>query len=138
LASRVYVLLTWTTRERQPLVTSQVEALLTRLLPRIARAHQANTLALGMVPDHVHMVLRLPLQIDIPRLVQALKGASSRIANRDHVADPRLAWANGYDLRSISVRALADVRAYVRNQKLRHGIVQVVAGSRPPSARARA
>jgi len=50
-----------------------------------------------------------------------LKGASARIANRDGVMPrARLRWADGYDLRSLSVRDLARAIRYVRTQATRH------------------
>lgn len=128
MACRVYVLLTWTTYGREPLVTAEVEALLTRLLPRIARRQGATPLALGIVPDHVHLLLRLPLEVDFPRLAQALKGATARIANREGVAKTKLRWASGYDLRSVGVREVHTAREYVRSQKRRHGYVSAVPG----------
>ena len=121
--AQILVLLTWTTRLRAPLVGSEANALLARLLPAIARRHGADTIALGIVPDHVHHLLRLPLQIDIPRLVQGLKGASARITNREGKGGKeRLRWANGYDLRSIGLKELHRAIAYVERQAEHHGV----------------
>ncbi len=66
-------------------------------------------------------VLQLPPVTNIPRLIQGLKGASARLANRDGLM-PRapLRWAEGYDLRSVGVRQLGTVLAYVENQAARH------------------
>jgi REP element-mobilizing transposase RayT len=76
---------------------------------------------LGIVRNHVHLVVELPPRVDIPRLVQGLKGASARIANRDGLMPrARLQWANGYDLRSLSVRDLKRAIRYVRRQSDRH------------------
>ena len=87
-------------------------------------------LAVGIVADHVHLVLRLAAVNDIPRMVQGFKGASARVANRDGLM-PRapLRWAEGYDLRSIGVRQLRTVMAYVENQASRHPSLAVT--SRP-------
>lgn len=67
------------------------------------------------------MVLRLPPIINIPRLVQGLKGASARLANREGLM-PRapLRWAAGYDLRSVGIRQLRTVMEYVGKQAERH------------------
>jgi REP element-mobilizing transposase RayT len=91
------------------------------VLPEIARRHGTRVIDIGIVRDHVHVVLELPPHADLPRLVQGLKGASARIANRDGVM-PRapLRWANGYDLRSLSVRDLRRAIRYVRSQSERH------------------
>jgi REP element-mobilizing transposase RayT len=40
---------------------------------------------MGIVNDHLHVLLWLQSGIDLPRLVQGLKGASGRIGNRDGV-----------------------------------------------------
>ena len=100
----IYAHVTWTTRERRPLIDHEAAGLLTRLLPRIARRHGATLLELGMVRDHVHVILLLPPVLDVPRLMQGLKGASSRIVNRDHgrAGPAKLLWANDYDMRSVS------------------------------------
>jgi hypothetical protein len=75
----------------------------------------------GIVADHVHLVLELPRRFDISRLVQGLKGASARIANREGLM-PRapLRWAEGYDVRSVGVRQLPRALAYVQGQAARH------------------
>jgi len=118
---RLYVHLTWTTLQRQPLINHGVADFLRRFLPREAKRHGARLLASGIVADHVHVVLQLPPVTNIPRLIQGLKGASARLANRDGLM-PRapLRWAEGYDLRSVGVRQLGTVLAYVENQAARH------------------
>jgi REP element-mobilizing transposase RayT len=118
---RLYAMLTWTTLRRLPLINAAVAAFLGSLLPVIARRYEVDVIAVGIVRNHVHVVLRLPARVDLPRLVQGLKGGSARIANRDGLM-PRapLRWASGYDLRSVGVRDLKRAIAYVRAQALRH------------------
>jgi REP-associated tyrosine transposase len=114
-------MLTWTTLRRLPLIHPDAAAFLRRLLPEIARRHGTRVIELGLVQNHVHAVIELPPRVDIPRLVQGLKGASARIANRDGVMPrARLRWASGYDLRSLGVRDLRRAIRYVRMQSERH------------------
>jgi REP element-mobilizing transposase RayT len=76
---------------------------------------------MAIVRDHVHLLLYLDGLVNIPQLVQRLKGASARIANRDSVlGDVRLRWARGYDLRSVSPRAVPAAQAYLARQAVRH------------------
>src|SRR5438093_7343740 len=51
---RLYVHLTWTTLQRQPLINHGVADFLRRFLPREAKRHGARLLASGIVADHVH------------------------------------------------------------------------------------
>jgi REP element-mobilizing transposase RayT len=104
-----------------PLIHTAAATFLRRVLPEIARRHGTRVVDLGIVRNHLHLVVELPPRVDIPRLVQGLKGASARIANRDGLMPrARLRWANGYDLRSLSVRDLKRAIRYVRRQSDRH------------------
>ena len=118
---RLYAHLTWTTLQRQSLISPGVAEFLRRFLPREAHRHGARLLAAGIVADHVHLVVQLPAINNIPRLVQGLKGASARLVNREGLM-PRapLRWAEVYDLRSVGVRQLGTVINYVSNQASRH------------------
>jgi REP element-mobilizing transposase RayT len=117
----LYALLTWTTRDRAELIDEPGAAFLREFLPKAARRNRAQVLATGIVKDHVHILLFLDALVDIPTLVQRLKGASARIANRDRVmGTAQLRWAKGYDLRSVSPRAVPAARAYLARQATRH------------------
>ena len=118
---QIYGLLTWTTLRRLPLLHPRVAEFLRRLLPKIARRHDARIVEIGIVRNHVHLIVELSPRPDLPRLVQGLKGASARIANRDgYMPRARLQWAAGYDFRSVGVRDLQRAIAYVRDQDRRH------------------
>jgi len=118
---RLYVHLTWTTLRRLPLLNAEVARFLERFLRQEAARHGARVLETGIVSNHVHTIVQLPLVIDILRLVQGLKGASARIANRDGLMPrARLRWGDGYDLRSVGIRQLPSARRYVATQSEHH------------------
>ncbi len=119
---RIYLHITWTTRDREPAIDAASASLLRRLLPAIARQERAHILELGIVRTHVHVLLRVWPTTPIPRLVQRLKGGSSIIVNRERGSTVRqpLRWAKGYNVDSVSQRAVEKVRAYVRHQRAHH------------------
>src|SRR5207245_7198965 len=86
--------------------------------------------------NHVHLVLELSPLVDVPRLVQGLKGASARIANRDGVMPrAKLQWATGYDLRSLGIRDVQRAMTYVRSQDQRHPDMALgMAGAESPGS----
>ena len=104
-----------------PMIGVSEAAFLKRFLPAEAQRHDATMIGLGMVCDHVHVLLRLPGRFDVPRLMQGLKGASARLANQ-HPNNSRsgLRWAAGYSAYSVGPRNLKAVADYVRNQAARH------------------
>jgi putative transposase len=121
MATRIYVHITWTTRDRRPMITAATKRFLQRFLVAEAARHGARSLALDMVSDHVHVVLELPAAFDLPRLVQGLKGASARLINaNESLTAVGLRWARGYDARSVSPSGLGRVIAYVKSQSDRH------------------
>jgi len=119
---RIYAHLSWTTWARLPLIDEVVAEFLLRFLLAEAKRHGARVVEIGVVSDHIHLLLELPAAYDVPRLVQRLKGASARLANRDGVSrNKSLRWEAGYDLRSVGLRQLPQVAAYVRDQEIKHG-----------------
>jgi len=120
-AVRIYVHASWTTFARLPLIDTLVADFLRRFVLAEAGRHGARVVETGIVRDHVHIILELPPVFDVPRLIQGLKGASARIANRDEIArHESLRWAQGYDLRSVGLRQLRGAIAYVKSQADHH------------------
>ena len=62
---RLYALLTWTTLRRLPLIHCGAAEFLRRMLPTIARRHATTILGIGIVRNHVHLVLDLPPLVDV-------------------------------------------------------------------------
>jgi len=119
---RIYAHLSWTCWARLPLIDEPVSAFLQPFLLAEAKRHGARIIEIGIVPNHVHLLLELPPAYDVPRLVQGLKGASARLANRDgHARNESLRWDAGYDLRSVGLKQLPHVANYIRHQELKHG-----------------
>jgi putative transposase len=65
----------------------------------------------------VHLLLRLPANLDLSKALQWLKGSSSHWAGeRGH----DFSWQQGYAAFSISFSGLDQVRRYILNQKQHH------------------
>ena len=94
---------------------------LRRFLPAVAEKQHVVVVAMGIVANHVHLVLELSPVVDIPKLAQVFKGASARSANRDSsISKNGIKWAKGYDLRSVSPNNLSKAVDYVNSQAVRH------------------
>jgi putative transposase len=118
---RLYVHIVWTTRGRETTIDAAVARFLSRFVPVVARQERAGLHAMGMVRTHVHLLLQLHPTTNISRLLQRLKGGSSVLANREgHAAARPLRWARGYNIESVSPRALEAARAYVLQQPTHH------------------
>ncbi len=118
---RIYVHVTWTTRDRERLINRAIADFLAEFLPIICRQERANLEELGMVQTHVHLLVRVHPNTSIPRLLQRLKGGSSVLVSRyGYATDRPFGWAKGYDVESVSPRNVERGRSYIRNQDTRH------------------
>ncbi len=73
--------------------------------------------------DHVHLLVNFPPTIELSKLINSLKGVSSRILRRDHWPRVRrYLWGNNFWSRSYYCGTVGGppvdvVQAYIRNQK---------------------
>ncbi|MBK7786904.1 MAG: transposase [Gemmatimonadetes bacterium] len=77
---RLFAHVVWTTLDRAPILTAGVAEFLVRYLPAMAARDRARMLAVGIVATHLHLLLRLHPQTDIPRMIQRMKSGSARLA----------------------------------------------------------
>ncbi len=130
---RIFFHVIWTTRDRVPSVDAPVATVLVRYCRAVAKQERSAIIAIGMVADHVHLVLRCHPTVSIPQLVKRLKGGSSVLANCEgHARTRPLKWASGYDVESVSMRAVPRVIDYVVSQPDRHP-ERAIPGWSPPA-----
>ncbi|HEY2824178.1 MAG TPA: transposase [Gemmatimonadales bacterium] len=118
---RLYIHFAWTTRDREPLITADVAALLERFLRGVALQERTEILATGYERTHLHVLAKLPATTSIPRLLQRWKGGSAAVAGKEGVTRPLgLRRAKWYSMTSVGPRQLAEVTHYVCCQAEHH------------------
>jgi putative transposase len=122
MAVDILLLLTWKTHANLPLLDASSADHVAGLLPLLARKARADILELALVPTHVHAIVECDARVDVPRLMQYLKGASARLVNGEASGTARahLRWSEGYDARSVGRRDLYVLRRYLDGQGERH------------------
>ena len=110
----------FSTKERLPLITPELEPRLWPYLGGIARENKMKAIAIGGTTDHVHGSLSLPATMSFAKAVQLIKGGSSKWVHdsfRDH---RRFAWQEGYGAFSVSSSQVNKTIAYINRQKEHH------------------
>jgi REP element-mobilizing transposase RayT len=79
-----------------------------------------DVLAVGGVADHVHLAVRVPATLDIPKLMQQVKGVSSAFARDVFGPDRFFRWQDGYGVFSFHALQAERVIAYIERQQQRH------------------
>ena len=72
------------------------------------------------ISDHVHCLLRLKADQNIAKVIQMIKGESSRWINLNKLTKGKFAWAVEYFAGSVSASAVDTVRDYIGNQEQHH------------------
>jgi len=116
----VHVHCVWTTKNRDPSLHSKLRERLWRYLGGIARENKMKALAIGGAADHVHIVLSLPATLSVAKMVQLLKGNSSKWIHETFSEMRSFEWQEGYGAFSIGVSAIDATRTYIQNQAEHH------------------
>ena len=111
--------LVWTTKNREGWITPEIEEQIHRALFAKAGALKAKVLAIGGMPDHVHIAVLLPSTITVAALVKQLKGASQNLAS-EALLRRTVFWQEGYGAFAFQIGARHRVITYIQNQKEHH------------------
>ncbi len=115
--TEVYLHLVWSTWRRYPFITDELRARVYGALAHQCAEVGADVIAIGGMPDHVHMLVRMPTTIAIAELVRRLKGASSHLVTHVLRWPEPFKWQGGYGAFSVSKRHVRVVGDYILNQE---------------------
>ncbi len=110
----------WSTKNRQPILTPDVEHVVNGLLYRKATALEATVFALNGTEDHVHMVATIPPKIAVATFIGQVKGVASARFNKEDGRQVSLYWQDEYGVFSFDGKRLPNYIAYVEKQKEHH------------------
>jgi putative transposase len=117
---RVYVHFVWATWDRLPILPADPIGLYA-VIRSIVRKRGAEVLALGGMPDHVHLLVALGPTVSLADLMHDVKGATSRWLNeRGTDAGEPFRWQGRYGAFSVSPSDRPRVAAYILNQANHH------------------
>lgn len=110
----------WTTKNRLPLLTPDVEPVVYEFLRVKAVGLGAKVFALNGVSDHVHLVASIPPKIAVAKFIGQVKAVASTKFNKSDLAKTPLFWQEEYSVFSFDRKRLPNFVAYVERQKDHH------------------
>jgi putative transposase len=117
--SQIYIHLVFSTKDRAPVIKSDVQPRLHAYLAGTCQAINCPPQKIGGVADHVHLLFRLSRTISMSDAVKALKTESSKWMKADGGC-PEFAWQGGYGAFSISPSHVEAAETYIENQAEHH------------------
>ena len=114
--------LVWCTKYRYPVLRGEIGERCRDLLRQIAMAREVTIIRGSLAPDHIHMLVAAPPGIAPSKLVQYLKGRSSRKLQMEY---DRLRkrywgqhlWARGYFCATVGTVTAEMIKRYIEEQK---------------------
>ena len=79
-----------------------------------------KAIAVGGMPDHVHILLFLPSTLSIAKALQLIKGGSSKWVHDNFPEHWRFGWQVKYGAFSVSVSLLDKTLQYIKAQQEHH------------------
>ena len=110
----------WTTKNREPLLTPDVEPIIYGYLHNKALGLESHVYALNGYLDHVHIVASIPPKIAVSKFVGQIKAVASVKYNQSKANGAPFYWQEEFGAFSFDRKRLPNVIAYVQNQKEHH------------------
>jgi len=111
----------FSTKGREPLISRQAREPLYGYIGGIIREQRGICVEIGGVMDHVHILARLRPSIAVSKMVQDIKGISSKWAKGRLGTTEALYWQEGYGAFTVSPSQTPRVVEYIRGQEAHHG-----------------
>ena len=119
-AGGLYAHITWHTWRRTRAIRRKDVPLITTAINDAAARTGARLLGIGVLKDHVHVVLRHAAHCPLASFIRHAKSESSRQVNLQRAGEQALRWGRGYYAGSLSWSHLEAARNYVGGQFKRH------------------
>ena len=111
----------WTTKYRKPILKGAIKERLKVLLMQGCSANQITIIKGNIQPEHVHMLVSIPPSLSVSKMMQYIKGRTSKKLQEEFKTLGREywgqhMWATGYFCRSVGKITAEDVKEYIEKQ----------------------
>ena len=115
----------WCTKYRYRVITGEVAERVRELIREICQANYVDIISGSLSPDHIHMLVSVPPSISLSKLVQYIKGKSSRKVMMEfgHLKKRywgQHMWAKGYFAVTVGNLNEQQVQKYIEEQETHH------------------
>ena len=118
--TQCYFQMVFAVRNRNALIKKEWKDQLEKYISGIIRNNGHKMLAIGTMPDHIHILIGYNLNQLIPDLVEQIKTSSNSWVKEHRLSRFRFGWQNGYGAFTYSRSQIDAVIKYILNQEQHH------------------
>lgn len=110
----------WCPKCRRDVLGGPIQTRLKQIIGEVVAEFGGMVIEVETMPDRVRLLVELPPQVAVSKLVQVLKGRSSRRLRWEfaHLARMKCLWSPSWFVCTVGGAPLEVVRRYVENQKV--------------------
>jgi REP-associated tyrosine transposase len=86
----------------------------------ITREREGIALAIGGMPDHVHLLLKFKPKVALSDVIRDIKAVSSKWMNETKEGLHKFGWQDGFAAFTVSESQVEAVRRYIERQEDHH------------------
>jgi putative transposase len=118
--SSILIHLVFSTKNREPFITPNIELELHSYLATIFREYNSPAIAINGTTNHLHILFTLSRTIKIADLVEEIKKRSSKWIKTKGDEYRNFQWQTGYGVFSIGQSNVTALKKYIASQKEHH------------------
>ena len=118
--SSVLVHLVFSTKNREPSITAEIETELHPYMATICRELKSPSLAIDGTTDYVHILFSMARTVTIADIVEEVKTSTSKWIKTKGREFKTFHWQRGYGAFSIGQSNVAPLKRYIQSQKQHH------------------
>ncbi len=117
---QAYFHLVFAVKFRQSLIQKSWKDDLEKYITGIIQKQGHKLIAIGSMPDHIHIFIGYNVNQTIPVLVETIKTSSDQWIKTQNLTRSKFQWQQGYGAFTYSHSQIAIVAKYVLNQEAHH------------------
>ena len=117
---QLYYHFAWATHGRGAMIRGEHRQSLLKIINEEAKTRGGWPIRHNAMPDHVHLLVRLPPSVRVSDFIGQVKGATAHRVNEEIKPDFKLTWQEGYGVLTLRKDELDKVSRYIDNQETHH------------------
>jgi len=117
---QLYFHFVWGTHSRYPAIDRAWRVQLLNILNDEVKKRGGLPLRHNAMPDHVHLLVRLPPALAPATFIGQVKGATAYRLNRELTLRRKFEWQDGYGVLSLRKEEIETVARYIDRQEQHH------------------
>jgi putative transposase len=118
--TQIHIQAVFAVQNRECIIRNSWKEELYKYISGIVQSNNHKLIAIGGMPDHIHILFGLRPSQSISDLMQDVKGSSSKWINGKKLVHSKFSWQEGYGAFSYSKSEVPDIIQYILSQTVHH------------------